>query len=258
MHTEPQQRWLQRHRSTGATVRVICLPHAGSGVGSYRSWVPLLPHGVEFTVAAYPGRESRIEDPWPATLDDLAREIADAVDLLPPLPTVVFGHSMGALVGYELTKYLELRGRVPRRLIVSGRRPPSLHQGGSVHTLSDDAMVEEVRRLGGTAAELLADTRMLALIVEAVRRDYRLVETHLREAFPPLSCPISVFTGSDDPELAVLDAPSWTALSAHPAPDVQVFDGDHFYLSRNRLPVVDALAARIDPADLPMSGALFP
>jgi surfactin synthase thioesterase subunit len=106
--------------------------------------------------------------------------------------------------------------------------------------------------------ELVAQLEQLALIVEAVRRDYRLVETHLREAFPPVSCPISVFTGSDDPELAVLDAPSWTALSAHPAPDVQVFDGDHFYLSRNRLPVVDALAARIDPADLPTSGALFP
>ncbi|WP_415394389.1 thioesterase II family protein (plasmid) [Rhodococcus globerulus] len=258
VHTELQQGRLQRHRSTGATVRVICLPHAGSGVGGYRSWAPLLPHGVEFAVAAYPGRESRIEDPWPATLDDLTHEISDALDALPALPTVVFGHSMGALVGYELTRHLEQRGHAPRRLIVSGRRPPTLHQGGSVHTLGDAAMTEEVRRLGGTAPELLTDTRMRALIVDAVRRDYHLVETHLLESFPQVSCPISVFTGSDDPELAVVDAPSWTALSTHSAPDVRVFDGDHFYLTRNRLPVVDALVQRIDPADLPTSEVLFP
>jgi pyochelin biosynthesis protein PchC len=84
-----------------AQLRLVCFPHAGGSASFFRPWGMHLPDTVEFAAACYPGREDRINEPLPEHIDDLAVPLAMACACLPDLPTVFFGHSMGASVACE-------------------------------------------------------------------------------------------------------------------------------------------------------------
>ncbi|GAB3213719.1 thioesterase II family protein [Marinactinospora thermotolerans] len=241
--------WLRRFRpEPGARLRLVCLPHAGGGANAYRSWAALLPSAVDLVCAQYPGREDRLgEEP----VDDMATLVAALADGLAPLldrPYALFGHSMGSAVAYELARELRARGHAePRRLFASGRMAPGDAPAGTVHLATDEEIVTELVRLGGTEREVLADPGMRAVVLGCVRADYRLIERYRPFPGAPLSCPVSVFTGNADPEVDAGRAAGWAGVTTGRM-DVQVFPGDHFYLGPAREAVVRALLRRLDPA----------
>lgn len=241
--------WLRRFRPRpAARVRLVCLPHAGGGANAYRSWVSVLPHTVDLVCVQYPGREDRFgEEP----VDDMATVVHAVAGELAPLldrPYVVFGHSMGSAVAYELARVLRDQGHPePERLIASGRRAPADAPPGRVHLADDDALVGELLRLGGTDREVLAEPALREAVLSYVRNDYRLIERYRPFPGPPLTCPVSVFLGRDDPEVDAALARRWSQTTTAGV-DVRVFPGDHFYLAPAREQVVSALVNRIDPS----------
>ncbi|WP_436775925.1 thioesterase II family protein [Yinghuangia sp. YIM S09857] len=242
------KRWLRcwTPRPT-ARLRLVCLPHAGGGAGSYRAWDALMPGGVELVAAQYPGREDRFGDPPVDGMDDLVRNIADAVTALGDRPYALFGHSMGSAVAWELAHELRRRGaREPVRLCVSGREAPVAARAGTVHLRDDDGLCDELERLGGTHRDVLADADLRRAVLSYVRDDYRLIETYRPRPRAPLGCPIDVFTGDADPEFGADRAEPWAALTTA-GMRVHVFPGGHFYLTPHRREVVATLAGRLDP-----------
>ncbi|MEV1293166.1 alpha/beta fold hydrolase [Pseudonocardia sp. NPDC049635] len=241
--------WLRRWPvRPAARVQLVCLPHAGGGASAFRGWSALLPEAVELVVVQYPGREDRFGEPMVDRMTVLAERIA--VDLAGVLdrPYVLFGHSMGSAVAYEVARALRALGLpAPRRLVASGREAPVRPRGGQVHLGDDDALVAELDRLGGTAAEILADPELRAAVLGYVRNDYRLIETYRPGPPEPLDCPVTVFTGDRDPELDAERAREWAALGDGRV-DVVTFPGGHFYLGPQRTEVVTTLLRRIDPA----------
>ncbi|CCE74269.1 thioesterase II family protein [Clavibacter nebraskensis] len=233
-----------------ARIRLVCLPHAGGAATAHRGWAPFLPAGVELVGVQYPGRGDRFGDPLPRDLDALAAEIADAVAALTDrLPVVLFGHSMGALVAYETARLLAARDRPAVRLVVSGRRAPTVRWGGTLHLQDEDVLLADLERQGGTAAEILADAEMRRTVLACLRDDYRLVETHRTAPGPDPRCPLSVFSGDADPELRPAEADAWHRLAGGAGgADLAVFPGGHFYLQARRAEVVEALVSRLDPA----------
>ncbi|MFV0527070.1 MAG: thioesterase II family protein [Acidimicrobiales bacterium] len=247
--TRHPDRWLRRYRvRAGASLRLLCLPHAGGAPAAYRSWDALLPEAVELLVACYPGREDRRSDAVPGSIHALADGIALAVAPLLDRPWLAFGHSMGAVVAYETVQQLRRLGHPePLALYVSGRQAPDLGLGGDVHTRDDDGLVDELVRLGGTHAEILADPDMRAAVLDMVRGDYRMAETYRPRPGRPLSCPIGVLRGTDDPELDETGAAAWSQFTTGPL-TTRVFPGDHFYLGPRRAAVVSAVLEGADPA----------
>jgi len=254
---------LRRLRAAAAPrIRLVCLPHAGGAASAYRGWAPFVPRGVELLGVQYPGRADRYGDPVSPDLDALAADVATAVAALPgPLPVVLFGHSMGALVAYETARLLASAGRPAARLVVSGRRAPTERWGGTLHRQDDDVLLDDLVRQGGTAPEILADDDMRRTVLACLRDDYRLVETHRTAAGPGPRCPVSVFSGDADPELRPAEAAAWHRLvaddgGAGPAdaagPDgdarLRVFRGGHFYLAERPAEVVEAIVSLLDPA----------
>ncbi|GIG40588.1 thioesterase II family protein [Cellulomonas phragmiteti] len=240
--------WLRRPRPRpGAGVRLVCLPHAGGSAGAYRPWAPLLPAGVDLVCVQPPGREDRFTEP---PVDDMATLVDRVADALLPLldrPYVLFGHSMGSAVAVELARRLRALGAdEPARLVASGRRAPADAVPGSVHRSSDDAIVAELVRLGGTSPEVLAEPGLREAVLRNVRADYRLVETYRPFPGAPLTCPVTVFLGDADPEVDAAGAEGWARTTTGRL-DVQVFPGDHFYLDHVRRDVVHALLRRLDP-----------
>ncbi|HSA53562.1 MAG TPA: alpha/beta fold hydrolase [Yinghuangia sp.] len=240
--------WLPR---PAASLRLICLPHAGGGAATYRPWAGLLPPGIELHAVQYPGREDRFTDPMVDTMDELVAHIADAVTpLTDPADRryALFGHSMGSAVAWELAHEMRRRGApAPLRLCVSGRVAPTRARPGRVHLRDDDGLCAELGRLGGTHSEVLADTDMRRAILPCVRNDYRLIETHRPAARDPLDCPVEIFTGDADPEFGPDQAGPWGELTTGGS-RVHVFPGGHFYLGPARRDVVRTLVARLDPS----------
>lgn len=233
----------------GPSARVVCLPHAGGSAGFYAAWAADLPARYELSAVQYPGREDRIGEPPPSRLDSLVDQVHDAVLPLTDRPVVLFGHSFGAVVGYEVARRLTASGAPPEHLVVSGRNAPCVPPTGDIHRRDDDGLVDELLRLGGTSAELLRDPSFRAVYLPAVRADFRLAETYRHAAPGPgarsLGCPVTAVTGASDTEADEAGVGRWGLHTSGPFTQHTV-PGGHFYFVPDRTPVVDLLAPVAD------------
>jgi surfactin synthase thioesterase subunit len=137
----------------------------------------------------------------------------------------------------------EAGGGPPRHLIVSGRRAPSRRRGDEqVHLRDDDGIVAALKALGGTDSRLLDDEGIRSMILPALRGDYRAIETYTYVPGPPLTCPITAFIGDRDPRVTLDEAQAWQECTAGGFA-VEIFPGDHFYLTARRAEVAGRLSA---------------
>lgn len=234
-------RWLHRFTDRpGARVSLVCLPHAGGTADFYRDWAPRLPPHIELFAVQYPGRRERISEP---PITDMGR-LADAIGaVLTRLdrPYALFGHSMGAAIAYEAVLRTPSD---PVRLFVSGREAPRRSRPGQVHRRGDEGLLAELKRLGGTPAELLDDSELRALVLPSVRADYRLIETYRPTVAEPLSCPVTAFVGESDPDAPIAEVAEW-AETTDAGFELRLFLGDHFYLKAPGTDVVAEVVRRL-------------
>ncbi|MDP9866793.1 MULTISPECIES: thioesterase II family protein [Streptosporangium] len=238
--------WLRCfHPRPRATTRLICFAHAGGSATAYRDWSTLLPESVEVYGVQLPGRADRYTEPLPERMEALAGAVAEAMPPLLDRRFALFGHSMGAVTAYEVTRVLEARGTGPARLFVSGATAPhEARRRGQVSAYDDERLLAELTRLGGTDLEILSHPAMRELIFPYIRGDYRLLENYHHRPGPPLRTPISALVGDADPVVTAAQAKSW---EAHTVSDfsLTVFPGGHFYLQPHRARVVAEIARRM-------------
>ncbi|MEU0399888.1 alpha/beta fold hydrolase [Streptomyces sp. NPDC006197] len=226
-----------------ARARVVLFPHGGGSASYYRSWAAAVPWDIEFLACQYPGREDRYSEPSPADIQSLAAALADGPPVDgPQLPTILFGHSMGAVVAYEVARRISADGDPPQGLVVSGHPAPALTRPGRVHLGSDEELVEELRRTEATHLDLLDNPSFIQAFLPVIRSDYRLSETYRPLPGPRLNVPVTVLYGDRDPEILPREAEAWSEVTEGPC-EVRVFEGGHFYLEEHRDPVVELLTA---------------
>ncbi|MEU3032769.1 thioesterase II family protein [Streptomyces incarnatus] len=222
--------YVTRHtRPEHPTRRLVCFPHAGGAASFFRPWARYVDPSVELLAVQYPGRENRFREALIPTMNPLASAIADELLTLPPLPTVFFGHSMGAAVAYETLLRLQQAGAAAHiaRLCVSGRSPDGA-AGPAVQT--DEELVEAVRCLGGTHAAVFDDPDLRELLMPAIRNDYHLIDSYRRRTHAPLlHADVHALTGDRDPRVTPEEAAGWSAMTSGSFA-VTVLEGDHFYL----------------------------
>ncbi|ANY10203.1 thioesterase [Pseudonocardia sp. HH130630-07] len=173
----------------------------------------------------------------------LASRIAAALSTLDDRPTILFGHSLGAVVAYEVARVLGHRlGRPLDGVVVSGRRAPSDPPGGGVHLMPDDAVVEELVRLGGTTGELLDIPGAREVFLPAIRADFRLAETYRHVPGVELDCPVTAVIGTEDTEVDAGQAALWAAHTSGGFA-LRTFPGGHFYLLDHAAAVFDLFAS---------------
>ncbi|WAZ24022.1 alpha/beta fold hydrolase [Streptomyces cinnabarinus] len=211
-------------------VRLFCVPHGGAGGSVFRPWQSLLGPGTEVVPVQLPGREIRVTEPAERSVARLAERLEGPLARRAEgLPYVLFGHSMGALLAYELALALQESDRPPAALVVSGSVPPHVpRRTPAMHRLPDAEFVAGLRRLGGVPPELLADEEWLALFLPQLRADFEAAETYRAlDALRP-GIPLLALAGADDPAAAPDEVEHWRDLGTDVT--VRVFDGDHFFV----------------------------
>lgn len=220
---------------------MVCFPHAGGAASWYMPLATALAHRAEVLVVQYPGRQDRRGEPLIDDVHVLARRITDVVASLSDRPLVLFGHSMGASVAFEVATALQVRSVEVAHLFVSGRRAPQHAHDEKVHRLDDAGVIAEVRRLAGTDSRVFDDEELVRMVLPAIRGDYRAAETYRYRPGPPLTCPVTALTGDDDPKTTVKEAADWQERTTGPF-RLRVFPGGHFFLTEHSKTVVELLS----------------
>lgn len=229
-----------------ASARLLCLPCAGGGATMYRDWPQRLP-SLEVLALQLPGREHRIREAPLRDRGALLTAVRAALAALPPgPPLVLFGHSLGAQLAFELARELCRDGAPPLHLFAAGARAPHLAPRRILHDLPLPQLLDELVRMGGTSPRVVAEPELVALIEPMLRADLRLAETSVLPAAPLLPVPITAFGGSEDVQVAAADVAAWR-LVAGAGCTVEFVRGGHFFVREQAADV----CARIEVALAP-------
>jgi medium-chain acyl-[acyl-carrier-protein] hydrolase len=249
VHESSQMRFHIAAPRPGAPVRLVCFPHAGGTAAAYLSWSRALEHApIEVVAAELPGRSSRSGEPPCTDLDRIAGGFADLVAPFGDRPFALFGHSLGAIVAFEVARRLRDRGRpAPAHLFVSGAFAPQLASAGAPLRFieGDTVFLEAVAaKYGGVPKIVLEQAELRASLVPALRADLSLTETYAYRAAPPLDCPIAAYAGASDPIVPADGLAAWREQTAAGF-SYRLFDGHHFYLNRARESLLADLTGKL-------------
>ncbi|HEV2376578.1 MAG TPA: amino acid adenylation domain-containing protein [Streptosporangiaceae bacterium] len=236
--------WLLGHRPSGrATTRLLCFPFAGGGASLYRGWRARLPAEVDLCAVQLPGRQTRLSEPPSAELPALVEAVSTALWPLADLPWVLFGHSFGGLVAFELAQLLAERGHPPAHLFVSALRPPHLlgARDGD-RERSDTELVAKLRQPGGLVADEVSHQDVLDFALPAFRADVSMLDRYIFQPRPPLEVPLSVFGGAEDTHPAPDELAAWQRHTRGPF-RARVVPGGHFFLAGQEASLCGALVS---------------
>lgn len=242
--TVPAERWLAyREANPRARLRMFCFPYAGGGASAYRGWGTSLPAEVEVCPVQLPGREGRLREPPFTRSDEMISTVAEALTPWFDLPFVFFGHSMGAMIGFELTRALRREGRtLPLHLFVSGRRAPQLPaRDEPIHDLPEPEFIERLRELNGTPEEVLQHAELMKLLTPLLRADFAVNETYEWIEEPPVDVGISAFGGLADVDVSRDDVEAWS-IQTRGRFRMRMMPGDHFFLHPQKDLILESVA----------------
>ncbi|MEU3528777.1 alpha/beta fold hydrolase [Streptomyces sp. NPDC038707] len=209
---------------------LLLLPHAGGSAQNYAGWAHWFPDGPRILAAQYPGRASRAREPAQADLHRIVDELLDALDDHEG-PLHVFGHSMGAYIGFELCWRRQSAGRPPAVLFASGAVPPHRLQPYPAPgvEISDEHLLELMDICNGIPQSLLDSPDLMVLALETLRADLELVNNYAYGApGRRLRIPIVAFGGDRDALVPGAEIDRWRELGAAECA-THLMAGEHFY-----------------------------
>ncbi|MGB5631252.1 MAG: beta-ketoacyl synthase N-terminal-like domain-containing protein [Waterburya sp.] len=231
---------------TQAKIRLFCFPHAGSGVSYFRNWADFLAPEIEICSIQLPGRENRRGETPFTRMKSVIKALAPMLKPYLDRPFAFFGHSMGAMLSFELARELRRRNwQEPCQLLVSACRAPQLPDlSPPLHRLSKDKFIKKLKGLQGIPPEVLANSKLMELFLPALRADFELLETYFYLKEKPFDFPIAAFGGLSDNKVSLEELAVWREQTNSEF-NLQMFAGDHFFLNTSDRQVLPDLAQQI-------------
>ena len=223
-------------------LQLFCFPYAGGSAQVFRSWQRHFSSQVTLWLAHLPGRGKRIAEPSFNSLQELVPVLADAIIPILRENYGFWGHSMGALISFELARELRRRNHaLPRGLLVSGHRAPQLPASDPpIFNLPEEDLISRLKRLNGTPGELLEDPEILKLFLPTLRADFQVTETYAYQAEDPLACAIYAYGGLQDKDVPVESLRAWQHQTSRKF-TARMFPGDHFFIHSSTANLINAL-----------------
>ena len=212
-------------------LRLFCFPYAGGGARTFQGWHRGLPDEVEVCVFQPPGREERLDDAPHMGFADLLDEAVGALRSRLDRPFCFYGHSLGGVVAFEAARQLRREGLpLPVHLFIGAAPAPGEPFAAAFPDLADDeALLASLRALEGTAEAVLEHPEMRAIVLRVLRADLAVLRSHRHAPEPPLSCPITLFTGEEDRHVSPAGTEPWRAHTGAGFRRLSL-PGGHFFL----------------------------
>jgi len=242
-HLSPDRRKLlalRLRKLTGGApgaLRLFCFPHAGGGAAAFKAWSQPLARSAVVMPMHLPRQNE------PKGMSAVVLALGDSIRPYLDEPFAFFGHSMGAIVAFELARLLRRRHQPgPRLIVASAARAPQFRRGHVPPPEPAEAeFVDALRRLEGTPPDVLDNPNLLQLVLPALRADAAIYRHYVYSEEPPLDCPIRAYGGAQDPNVRREHLEGW-AEQTTAAFALRVFPGGHFYLQTHRQEFLAALA----------------
>jgi medium-chain acyl-[acyl-carrier-protein] hydrolase len=239
--------WVLQPKLNDATsLNLICFPPGGCGASIFNSWSRYLPPSLTVSAIQLPGRETRFKEVAFSDMGLLVSEVLTGI--LPYIknsPFAVFGHSVGALIGFEFVRQLYQNNLpTPEYLIVSGRRAPHIPVDKILHLQPDTALIEELRLIGGTPDAILDDPELMSLILPIVRADFTINETYKTFDNAFVKCPILALGGTEDPLVNQGFLEQWKQYTTREF-EVVMLSGGHMTFRESPQPLLDIVTSKL-------------
>ena len=256
--------WLVRYRpNPSARLRLFCFPYAGGGASIFRPWLDALPANVEVYGIQLPGRETRLGETAHTRITPLIRTLARAIVPYLDRPFAFYGHSMGALLSFELARQLRKEtGRLPVCLYLAAYRAPHLPNPNiKIYHLPAEVF-KVVLRADGIPEMILQNEELMQAMLPTLRADFELCDTYEYKEEPPLTCPFSLFGGLEDVRVRAEDLEAWTVHSSATC-HLSMIPGAHFFLHSAQGQLLAVISRDLElrlssTSDLPINGVEVP
>lgn len=227
-------------------MRLFCFPYAGGNASIFRGWAEQLPKYLEVCPVQLPGRGTRTRESPFNSLTPLVEALAQAMPPELEKPFAFFGHSMGAIIGFELARHLRKRGLPePLHLFASGHKAPQIPEAGPLdYDLPEPEFIEKLRGLNGTPQEVLEHPELMELMLPLLRADFALIQTYVYSPELPLDCPITVLGGTEDRHVSREHLEAWREQTRGSFM-LRMLPGDHFFLQTTQSLLLRILADRL-------------
>ncbi len=225
-----------------ATSRLLCVPYAGASAAVYRQWAKLVPQACELGVLDLPGRVY-MKRPPATSMEALVEELYPALLTLLDKPFILFGHSFGSAVAYELAARLQKEGRrLPDKLVASCRRAPQIpSRVPPVRGLTDAEFLQAVlQRYSAIPEAILKEKELLAMLLPILRADIVLNEEYCARLGEKLRVPVTLLYGVDDKTATLADLQEWAAVTSADF-QIRAFPGGHFFIDSSLRELIDVI-----------------
>ncbi|WP_055524414.1 thioesterase II family protein [Streptomyces graminilatus] len=231
---------------------IVLLPHSGCNSTVFLPVAHAMTGGSPVVGVDYPGHGARFTEALAPDVLSIATETADAVLALAPPEVVLFGHSFGSIVGFEVARALTARGVRVRRLIASSCVDPHAMaaQTRTVHLETDEVLLDLLVGHGGIEQELLDEPELLEVMLPVIRHDTRLGEIHRPQPGAVIGAPVTAVGGSDDPTVSEEDLAGWGGCTTAGC-TVAFVPGGHFHVMEHPHNIASLLTDAADSAASP-------
>jgi medium-chain acyl-[acyl-carrier-protein] hydrolase len=230
-------------------LRLYCFCYAGGNALSYIPWQSSIDPAIEICAIQLPGRGARIAETPVTSMPALVESISHAIERQRDMPFAFFGHSLGALLAFELVRYRKRLGLpMPLHLFVSGCDAPQFRDPPKgLHKFSDDALIDALKEYNGTPPEILAHRELMELVLPTVRADFSLAENYQYDGGLLLDTLMTVMAGTADDRSSLEQVEGWAKETAANC-DIQWFEGDHFFINPQKEAVINCINEALRPS----------
>jgi medium-chain acyl-[acyl-carrier-protein] hydrolase len=232
-------------RSLNSKATLLCFHHAGGGASAFRNWKKYLPREIDLVAVQLPGREHRFNDAYITSMDALINELFQSIRAEFKRPYILYGHSMGAVIAYEMVRKIsDAIEPPPLFFIPTGRMAPQciVKECKNLHKLEDDDFCREfLERYYSDRLKSIFDERGLRnFFLPQLRADMELLETYQTKSWIVMDCPIMAVAGTEETDISESDLAAWRDHTNHNFASYRL-PGGHFFIEKSEQELVNLI-----------------
>lgn len=239
--------WISYYKPrTSAQIRLFCFHYGGGSASIFSKWQQDMPNYIEICPVQLPGRENRLEEPLYKNLVPIIEDLENDVFINQGKSFAFFGHSIGALICFELARsFRKHKLNMPFHIFVSGLAAPQfLKFSKPLFNLPEREFINELKNLFNPPNEIFEEQDLKELFLPIIKADFSIRDTYVYKSEPPLDCPITVFGGLQDSSTKKDWLEGWSELTTGKF-SIYMFPGEHFFLNTSRLELLNKILEKI-------------